>query len=70
MSPLLLALEKVDGIAAIKDDMCNNFAREMALLVHDKWAVIAGGQKQHHLNTYPYGCDGYLSTFITFNPIS
>jgi 4-hydroxy-tetrahydrodipicolinate synthase len=68
LTTLKLALDKVDGIAAIKDDMCNNFAREMALLVHDKWAVIAGGQKQHHLNTHPYGCDGYLSTFITFKP--
>ncbi|OHB58867.1 MAG: hypothetical protein A2Y12_00430 [Planctomycetes bacterium GWF2_42_9] len=68
LTTLKLALEKVDGIVAIKDDMCNNFAREMALLVHDKWAVIAGGQKQHHLNTHPYGCDGYLSTFITFKP--
>jgi len=68
LETLRIALEKVDGIVAIKDDMCNDFARKMSLLVHDKWAVIAGGQKQHHLNAYPYGCDGYLSTFITFKP--
>ena len=68
LETLRIALEKVDGIVAIKDDMCNDFGRKMSLLVHDKWAVIAGGQKQHHLNTYPYGCDGYLSTFITFKP--
>jgi 4-hydroxy-tetrahydrodipicolinate synthase len=68
LETLRLALERVDGIVAVKDDMCNDFARKMAILVHDEWAVIAGGQKQHHLNTYPYGCDGYLSTFITFKP--
>ncbi len=56
------------NVVAIKDDMCGEFARKMAILVHDKWAVISGGQKQNHLNTHPYGCDGYLSTFITFSP--
>ena len=68
LETLRIALEKVERIVAIKDDMCNDFARKMAILVHDQWAVIAGGQKQHHLNTHPYGCDGYLSTFITFKP--
>ncbi len=68
LETLKLTLQKVDGIAAVKDDMCNDFARKMSLLVYDQWAVIAGGQKQHHLNTHPYGCDGYLSTFITFKP--
>jgi len=68
LETLRIASEKVDGIVAIKDDMCNDFGRKMSLLVHNKWAVIAGGQKQHHLNAYPYGCDGYLSTFITFKP--
>lgn len=68
LTTLRLAMDKVKGIAAVKDDMCNDFARQMAILVHDRWAIIAGGQKQHHLNTYPYGCDGYLSTFITFKP--
>jgi len=68
LETLKLALEKVDGIAAVKDDICNDFARKMSVLVHDKWAVLAGGQKQHHLNAHPYGCDGYLSTFITFKP--
>ncbi|MBT4817108.1 MAG: dihydrodipicolinate synthase family protein, partial [Lentisphaerae bacterium] len=63
-----LALQTSDNIVAIKDDMCGPFARKMGILVHDKWAVIAGGQKQNHLNAHPYGCDGYLSTFITFKP--
>lgn len=61
-------LRAADGVIAVKDDMGNDFARKLALLVHDHWAVIAGGQKQHHLNMWPYGCDAYLSTFITFKP--
>ncbi len=56
------------NVVAVKDDMCGAFARKMALKVHGEWAVISGGQKQNHLNTYPYGCDGYLSSFISFRP--
>jgi dihydrodipicolinate synthase/N-acetylneuraminate lyase len=40
----------------------------MALLVRDRWAILSGGQKQNHLDVHPYGCDGYLSTFVTFKP--
>lgn len=61
-------LEGSPNVVAIKDDMCGAFARKMALKVHDRCAVIAGGQKQNHLNTHPYGCAGYLSTFISFRP--
>lgn len=61
-------LETAPGVVAIKDDMLGTFARKMALRVHDRWAVISGGQKQNHLDLHPYGCDGYLSTFITFKP--
>lgn len=68
LSALELTLAATDNVVAIKDDMCGAFARKMGLLVHDRWAVIAGGQKQNHLNAHPYGCDGYLSTFITFKP--
>jgi len=60
--------DRVDGIVAIKDDVCGEFARKMTLLVHDKWTVISGGQKQNHLNMLPYGCHGYLSTFARFCP--
>jgi 4-hydroxy-tetrahydrodipicolinate synthase len=60
--------DTVDGVLAIKDDVCGDFARKMGLLVHDRWAIISGGQKQNHLDVLPYGCDGYLSTFITFKP--
>ena len=60
--------DQVEGIVAIKDDVGGQFARKMCLAVHDRWAVFAGGQKQNHLDLVPYGCDGYLSTFIQFRP--
>ncbi|MDD5599303.1 MAG: dihydrodipicolinate synthase family protein, partial [Victivallaceae bacterium] len=31
-------------------------------------ALIAGGQKRNHMNMFPYGCDGYLSTYGRFCP--
>jgi 4-hydroxy-tetrahydrodipicolinate synthase len=60
--------DRVDGVVAIKDDVCGPFARRMALLVHDPWAVLSGGLKENHLALLPYGCDGYMSTFIDFKP--
>lgn len=62
------ALDEVDNIVAIKDDVCGEFARKMGLLVYDRWAVWSGGQKQNHLNAHPYGCHGYLSSFLSFHP--
>ena len=56
------------NVVAIKDDMCGAFARKMALMAHDRCAILSGGQKQNHLDIHPYGCDGYLATFITFRP--
>ena len=68
LDTLRLVRDTVPNVVAIKDDMCGEFARKMSLLVQDRWAVVSGGQKQNHLNNHPYGCDGYLSTFITFQP--
>ncbi len=68
LDTLRLVLDATDQVVAIKDDMCGEFARKMSLLVQDRWAVVSGGQKQNHLNNHPYGCDGYLSTLITFKP--
>jgi len=62
------ALERRADIVAIKDDFCGEFGRKLSSLAHEQLAVFAGGQKQNHLNALPYGCDGYLSTFITFKP--
>lgn len=61
-------LAAAPGVVAIKDDMLGPFARKMALRVHDRWAVLSGGQKQNHLDLHSYGCDGYLSTFSSFKP--
>lgn len=60
--------DAVEGVVAIKDDVTGPFARRMAGLVHQKWAVISGGRKENHLDLLPYGCDGYFSTFSKFYP--
>ena len=62
------ALELSPNIVSIKDDMVGDFARKLGLLAHERCALWAGGQKQNHLNMAPYGCVGYLSTFLTFKP--
>ena len=61
-------LNRVENVVAIKDDMQGRFARRMTLLLHEHWAVFSGGEKQNHLNLHPYGCHGYMSTFLTFKP--
>jgi dihydrodipicolinate synthase/N-acetylneuraminate lyase len=55
-------------LLAIKDDLCGDFARRLCLLAHERCAVFAGGQKVNHMDMWPYGCDGYLSTFMSFRP--
>ncbi len=60
--------DEVKGVVAIKDDLVGVFARKMALLLHGHWSIISGGQKQNHFDLIHYGCDGYLSTFVTFAP--
>ncbi len=60
--------DETPGVIAIKDDLVGVFARKMALLLYGHWAIISGGQKQNHFDLIHYGCDGYLSTFVTFAP--
>ena len=60
--------DRVPGVVALKDDVTGEFIRKTCLLTHDRWALIAGGQKQNHMNMLPYGVDGYLSTFMLFKP--
>ncbi|MBI3942436.1 MAG: dihydrodipicolinate synthase family protein [Chloroflexi bacterium] len=60
--------ETVENIMAVKDDLVGEFARKMSLLVHERWAVLSGGQKTNHLDLLPYGCDSYMSTFMQFKP--
>jgi dihydrodipicolinate synthase/N-acetylneuraminate lyase len=60
--------EKVPGVVALKDDVTGTLVRQICLMTHDRWALIAGGQKQNHINMLPYGVDGYFSLMTTFNP--
>ena len=68
----LKAIEKTlddsDNVVAITDDMCRDFARRLCLLAHERVAVFAGGQKVNHMNMWPYGCDGYMSTYMSLKP--
>lgn len=61
-------MKDVPGVIAVKDDLCNDTACKMCQKTHDRWVFSAGGQKKNHMLLMPYGVDGYLSTFITFNP--
>jgi 4-hydroxy-tetrahydrodipicolinate synthase len=61
-------LKEVPGVIAVKDDLCNDTICKICLMAHDRWTISAGGQKKNHMLMMPYGVDGYLSTFMTFNP--
>jgi 4-hydroxy-tetrahydrodipicolinate synthase len=68
LKTLEMSMDKSSGIAAIKDDYCGAFSRKMSLLCYERLAIIAGGQKQNHMNILPYGVDGYLSMYARFKP--
>lgn len=68
LETLEMMRDRIPNIVAIKDDLTGEFCRKLGLLVHDQWAIVCGGQKQHHYAAWLYGCDGYLSTFLTLNP--
>jgi 4-hydroxy-tetrahydrodipicolinate synthase len=55
-------------VVALKDDVTGEFARRVGTLCHQRWGIISGGQKQNHLDMHPYGVDGYMSSFLHFNP--
>lgn len=60
--------DNVPGVVALKDDVAGTLVREICLMTHERWALIAGGQKQNHINMLPYGVDGFLSIMTTFHP--
>ena len=61
--------DEVDGIYAVKDDVnSGEFGRRLSLLAYDRWALFVTGTKRQVLNAMPYGCDGYMSNFISFKP--
>jgi dihydrodipicolinate synthase/N-acetylneuraminate lyase len=55
-------------VVALKDDVTGEFARLVVTAAHERWALISGGQKQNHLDMHAYGVDGYMSSFLHFNP--
>ena len=61
-------LNEVPGVVGFKEDFGPDFARGACARAHGKWVIFAGGQKQTHMDMLPYGCDGYMSTFIKFKP--
>jgi 4-hydroxy-tetrahydrodipicolinate synthase len=61
------SLDLSNRILAIKDDMGGPFAQDLCMQFNERVAIVAGGQKRNHLNLFPYGCSGYLSTFAQFN---
>jgi len=63
-----LTLEQAPNVVAIKDDICGDLGRHLAILVSGRWVFFSGGQKSNHLDVWPYGCNSYLSTLITFKP--
>lgn len=65
---LRILVEAEPRVVALKDDLVGEFARRVGSLCHPAWAIISGGQKQNHLDMHHYGCDGYMSSFLHFNP--
>ena len=63
-----ILLEKAPNVVGFKEDFNSAFARRACLAAHDRWAIFAGGQKQTHMDMHPYGCDGYMSIYMTFRP--
>lgn len=61
-------VDRVGNVLAMKADVMGEFDCEMTSLVREHWAVMAGGQKSFHMELLPHGCQGYLSTFVTFSP--
>jgi len=68
LDTIRLALDNSDRILAVKDDIGGTFAPRMCAEFHDRMAIFAGGAKENHLKLLPFGCDGYMSMFVTFNP--
>ncbi len=61
-------VDTAPNVVAVKDDVVGVFARRMTALVHERWPVLSGGQKQNHLDLHPYGVTGYMSTYLHFMP--
>jgi len=63
-----ILLEEAPNVVGFKEDFSSAFARPACLAAHERWAIFAGGQKQTHMDMHPYGCDGYMSIYMTCKP--
>ena len=68
METLRILRDEVPGVVAIKEDIGADFGRRVCLEFHDDWPIFCGGWKQNHMDLLPYGCDGYVSTYVDFAP--
>ncbi len=60
--------DKVPNVVAVKDDLMGTFSQRLCVLVREKWAVFAGGGLAAHLAMHPFGCDGFMTWFLSFRP--
>lgn len=63
-----LVAEKTPGFIGIKDDVCGQYGRDLATILDNQYAFLSGGMAVNHFDVAHYGCDGYLSVFISFYP--
>ena len=68
LETLRIMLDRSDRVMAIKDDRGVPFAQQMGMECHDRCAIFAGGTKLLHLGMVPFGVDGYMSMYQSFNP--
>jgi 4-hydroxy-tetrahydrodipicolinate synthase len=61
-------LATVPNVIAMKADVTGEFDRKLCLLAREQWAIFSGGTKQFHLELHPYGCQGHMTTWLTFRP--
>ena len=61
-------VDEVPNIIAAKADVTGEYDRKTCLIAAEKWAIFSGGTKQFHMELHPYGCQGHMSTFLTFKP--
>lgn len=60
--------ERCANVVAIKDDILGDLGIQICTTVRDRWAVVSGGLMKNHTFQVPYGVDGYLSLFMSFQP--
>lgn len=61
-------LERVPKVVGMKHDYTAEFGQKACRMAGGRWTIFSGGQKQTHMLLYPYGCDAYMSMFITLKP--